>query len=367
MGSKTTFKLTFDGPDSQIPHAIRIRYKNTWSSNYSVTSDGSQTAYQLNKVVSTILTSLTGVQWAAIEPFGNPTYQHVANNYQVFDVNDFQINSGYLYSSDLKLDATSDQIKSALVSLGYLGVTMVTNWPVSVGPIRFNYVGPIYKSNLALDVSGLGSPLATAVLLNDDLAAYRFIDAVPYYPNAEFTETDRNDTVVPNRYYDGTNPFTEPTIVPKYVDSNKVWVNSFNEFYLDGILKFDQNEVLLDSKVVDGSIIAIDRFNDIYVAHRQNPRTNFSQVDKVEVYDRNLVYKGSLPSSNNTLAIVVDRHHNIYAITAVGITKYDQSFNLIAQSGQLQTNGIVAAVVTEDDKIVIGITRTAFGNNWSVE
>lgn len=375
--AKTIFQIIETGNDGKIHHPIRVRYKGTWSRWATTSSDRSGSTAFLENTVASLMTELTGVQWFGLgrTQSGQSIMSYwVVNMSQKYDMNDFQIDTGYSYSEPLTLDTTSTQLSASLLSLGYLSVSMVTTWPLTQGPVRFNYVGPATKSNLALDVSGLSVPIATSVALNADMGTQGFTPASLRYPDMQFNERDTPNAGVNNPDYTSTNH--QPQSLSKYLDSNRIWTNSHGEVYTDGLVQMDANGNVLNKTPVSGSIIFIDRFDDVYVAHTNlDPSSGLPVVDYVYVYDRTLVYKMLILNSSNTRFVAVDDKHFIYttSIDSNGITirKHTQGGSYIGSTAYIGTYPdrllLPVGLLWTADKRLILATNRVVTQNWSVE
>ena len=138
----------------------------------------------------------------------------------------------------------------------------------------------------------------------------------------------------------------------------------------------DANGNVLNKTPVSGSIIFIDRFDDVYVAHTNlDPSSGLPVVDYVYVYDRTLVYKMLILNSSNTRFAAVDDKHFIYttSIDSNGITirKHTQGGSYIGSTAYIGTYPdrllLPVGLLWTADKRLILATNRVVTQNWSVE
>lgn len=308
--------------------SFRIRYNNSWSSLLTFSADEVfNWTTQGGPKLKTAVDVLTGVSWTVRN---DATGLRLANNTTVKGI--MEIDPAFEYSADLDYAATPEEIKNALVGLGFTFVKFNLEKSLENGPFKFTY----YDASHGLVIVDPKCKIKSLIKLNQDFTVATDYDAYNPYPP---TYNDAFASSLDQIYLQVSSLIdyaVYPTRLVSFADGSVV---------TEGLVKYDSNvvkqEYLRTTVGLAKTILGTNRFEEVFVK-------GFGT--DILVYDKNLVLKGTLTQTTidgitiigSTLApncIATDRHHNYYvgfinssasaSAYAVGVAKYNQKFQLI--------------------------------------
>lgn len=323
-GIQTGLQLRFFTPSLTRTEPFRIRYQGVWSDEIVLTWIGSSLRLELASLtlLRTTLDSITGVTWT--QDGTGPSNLVRFKSTSSVDIAELEADSHYEYTEQLTLESSLDDIRDQLTDAGYTNVAFDLDNKAYDGPIRWrstsSNMGPI-----AIDLM-LGEP-------NTPKEHYQVFDrAIIERQTYNLASVEPAREKYPRQ-------FKEVTSLPnRTVYTGKIFLNSFGEYYTDGVCRYDKNHNLIQFSEL-GKIHSVDQHDHIILT---------PSALECKIYDRTLTLQGTLaaPGADRFLPFATtDQFGNYYVLlTTYRLAKYDSYYRYIGISAELANVGFTTNV-----------------------